>query len=304
MRLCLLEVRIKEINHLDQPKPQQGLAHQRHTVPAVGQRGTATANGVRGAAKDRTRHPGVDGSAELLGYPLPGGQAKPGRSYQPNDMAARAREGSEATGPPERGEAAGSRQEKGTESRDGPTSPSLEKPARCHREKENKSVTTTRGKKINFQAQNTSPSCKNKGTAMAKQEHKGAARKGDGGQRGARPVGAFKRSAARGTKPPRPTPPASPGQAHPCSSSPASPGRAHPCPLSSTSPGRAHPHPSSPASPGRAHPCPLSPTSPGGAHPRPSSPASTRPQQPVHTPQEAGDQGGSKRQKRGEKCQE
>lgn len=52
--------------------------------------------------------------------------------------------------------------------RDGSYLPARGKPARCHREKENKPVTTTRGKKINWKAENTSPSCKNKGTAMTK----------------------------------------------------------------------------------------------------------------------------------------
>lgn len=121
-------------------QPHQGCAKQRRDVQVVGKRCTAALL-LGGEAK-------LDGFVKLM----TANEARPRQRGQRASPPAKARRH---------------------------TSQPRVRPARCHGEKENKPVTTTRGKKINFQAQNTSTSCENNGTAMTKQEHKGAARKRD-----------------------------------------------------------------------------------------------------------------------------
>lgn len=146
---CPLQDIIKKINHLDQP--HRGRAKQRRDVQVVGKRCTVALL-LGGEAK-------LDGFVKLM-------TANEARPRQRGQRASREQPGSPLL------------LQKGTKARR-PTSQPRVRPARCHGEKENKPVTTTRGKKINFKAQNTSTSCENKGTATTKQEHKGAARKWD-----------------------------------------------------------------------------------------------------------------------------
>lgn len=153
---CLLKVIIKEINHPNQPKPHQGLVNQLHMAPMVG----PTASTARPRTRPRVLRctPAADSWATLrledrpnwagfIELTRPRGLLSAGQKAAPSRAQA---QGAQRAQP-------------------------LGKAARCHGENENKPVTTTRAKKINCKAPNTSPSCKNKGTAMTKQEHKGAA---------------------------------------------------------------------------------------------------------------------------------